>query len=282
MDCPYIPILSYHEFSKSIHEKTIKERIPIGGDIEPTLRCNLRCAHCYVADAPRKKEASFEEICRIIDEIADAGCLWLLFTGGEPFMREDFLDIYAYAKRKGLIITIFTNGTLLTPEIADYLKEFPPFAVEITLSGATKEIYERVSGVPGSFERCIQGIEYLLSRGINLRLKTTVMSLNLEGLWDIKRYVEGLGLEFRFDPVLNPRIDGSKAPCRLRIPPEEVVALDLADESRSKEWKRLAQGFLKPTGADKLFNCGAGILSFCGSGGSGGVRREDLVGISTS
>ena len=69
-------------------------------------------------------------------------------------------------------------------------------------------------------------------------------------------------MEFRFDPVLNPRIDGSKAPCRLRLSPEEVVALDQADESRSKEWKRLLQGFLKPTGADKLFNCGAGVLSF--------------------
>ena len=262
MDCPHIPIIPYHDFSKRIHDKTVSARIPLGGGIEPTLRCNLKCSHCYVAYDSKKKEMTYEEICYILDEITEAGCLWLLITGGEPLVRNDFLDIYTYAKKKGLIITLFTNGTLVTPEVADQLKEWLPFSVEITLYGATKETYERVTGIPGSFERCMKGIHLLLERKIPLKLKTMVMTLNQHELWDIKKYVEDLGVEFRFDPVLNPGLDGSKEPCKLRIPPEEVVELDLADEKRIKGWKEFCKKFWGLANSDKLYTCGGGQTSF--------------------
>lgn len=257
-----MPVIPYHKFSKRIHDKAVAERIPLGGVIEPTLRCNLKCAHCYVAYDRSRKEMTYEEICHILDEITDAGCLWLLITGGEPLLRDDFLDIYSYAKKKGLITTLFTNGTLITEEIADYLKEWPPFKVEITLYGITKETYERVTGIPGSFECCMRGIELLLDRKVPIRLKTTVMTLNKDELWDIKKYAEDLGVEFRFDPILNAKLDGSKGPCQLRISPEEVVKLDLADEKRLKEWKEFCDKFLNPVKSDKLYTCAGGLTSF--------------------
>ena len=74
----------------------------------------------------RRNELSYEEHCRILDEITEAGCLWLLYTGGEIFARKDFLGIYTYAKKKGFLITLFTNGIFVTPEIADYLSEWRP------------------------------------------------------------------------------------------------------------------------------------------------------------
>ncbi len=262
MECPHIPIIPYRKFSERVHDKAVAGRIPLGGSIEPTLRCNLKCAHCYVAYDHKKKEMAYEGICHILDEITEAGCLWLLFTGGEPFVREDFLDIYTYAKKKGLIITLFSNGTLITPEIADYLKEWLPFKIEITLYGATEETYERVTGVAGSFGRCMKGIDLLLERKVPLRLKTMVMTLNKDELWDIKKYAEDLGMEFRFDPVLNAKLDGSKAPCELRISPEEVVRLDLADDKRLKSWKEFCEKFWGPAKSDKLYICGAGITSF--------------------
>ena len=137
MDCHHIPQVPYSEFSERIHSKVVETRIPINGTIEITFRCNLRCAHCYCSYESKKEEMSYKEICHIFDEIADAGCLWLVITGGELFLRDDFLDIYTYAKKKGLIITLFTNGTLITPYIADYLKEYSPFAIEISLYGVT-------------------------------------------------------------------------------------------------------------------------------------------------
>jgi radical SAM protein with 4Fe4S-binding SPASM domain len=262
MECPHIPEITYARFSEQLHNKIIAERIPIDGSFELTFRCNLKCAHCYAVYDPKKKDMTYKEICHILDEITDAGCLWLLITGGEPFVRNDFLDIYTYAKKKGLIITLFTNGTLVTSEIADYLKEWPPFVVEISLYGISEETYERVTGVPGSFERCIKGISLLLEKKIPLKLKTMVMTLNQNEVWDIKKYAEDLGVEFRFDPILNPRLDGSKEPCKLRISPEEVVKFDLADAKRLKELREFCEKFWGSAKSDKLYVCGAGLNSF--------------------
>ncbi|MCK5305910.1 MAG: radical SAM protein [Candidatus Omnitrophica bacterium] len=262
MNCQHIPIIPYHKFSERIHNKAVSVRIPLGGTVEPTLRCNLKCAHCYVAYDHKKKEMTYKEICHILDEITNAGCLWLLITGGEPLLRDDFLDIYTYAKKKGLIITLFTNGTLVTSQIADYLRDWPPFVVEITLYGMTKETYEKVTGVRGSFERCIKGIKLLLERKIPLKLKTMVTIINQHELWDIKKYAQDLGVQFHFDSALNPRLDGSKAPCKLRISPEKVIEFDLADAERLKVWKEFCRKFWGPVKSDKLYICGAGRTSF--------------------
>ena len=267
MECPHIPELSYGEFSKRLHEKVAGQRIPIAGSLELTFRCNLRCVHCYVAHGhggiPGQQELTFAEIRGILDQIVDEGCLWLLLTGGEPLLRPDLLDIYTYAKRKGLFVTLFTNGTLLTPRIADYLAEWRPFVVEITLYGRTQETYERVTGVPGSHARCMGGIDLLLERGVPLKLKTMLLTLNKHELWDIKAYAESVGVDFRFDPLLNARLDGSTAPAGFRLPPEEVVAFDLADTKRLESWQEFCDRFVgPPANPERLYTCGAGVNAF--------------------
>jgi radical SAM protein with 4Fe4S-binding SPASM domain len=267
MDCPHIPNISYEQFGERLNRQVLEKRIPVNGSIELTFRCNLGCAHCYCNLPANNQDAINEElktdeVCRIFDQAAAAGCLWLLITGGEPLIRKDFVEIYSHAKKKGILITLFTNGTLMTPEIADHLMEWPPHAVEITLYGATKETYENVTGVPGSFERCKRGIDLLLERGVPLEMKTMAMTLNHDEVFQIKEYAEELGVKFRFDPVLNSRLDGSKNPCNLRLSPEEVIDMDLADEKRVKEWQRFCEKFIGPHPSDNLFNCGAGASSF--------------------
>jgi radical SAM protein with 4Fe4S-binding SPASM domain len=268
MECPHIPIVNYGDFSKRLHDRIADKRIPLTGSIEVTARCNLRCVHCYINlplndRAAQEKELTYKEFCNIIDQIVDEGCLWLLLTGGEPFIRQDFLDIYTYAKKKGMLITLFTNGTTITQRIADHLAEWKPFSLEITLYGRTKRTYESVTGVAGSYEKCMQGIELLLQRKISLKIKTMVMTLNKHELWDIKKYAEELGVEFRFDPVLNLRIDGDHKPADFRLSPEEVVDLDLADEKRIKEWREFCDKFWgPPQNPEYLYQCGAGKGTF--------------------
>lgn len=263
MDCPRIPIISYREFSEPIHNKAIAKKIPIAGDFDLTFRCNLKCSHCYCVPDMNKKELSFYEICHILDEATDAGCFWFLITGGEPLIRPDFLDIYTYAKKKGLILTVFTNGTLITPKIADCLKEWPPFSVEISLYGSTQETYEKVTGVPGSYTQCMNGIEMLLQRNIPLKLKTLVTTLNKHELWTMKKYAQERDLEFRFDFSITPRLDGSKVPCGLRIPPNEVMELTLADPKYWEEWKKLYHEIEgPPERTDILYPCSLGMWSF--------------------
>lgn len=267
MECPSFPKLSYDQFSKRLHRGLSTERFPINGSIELTFRCNLHCVHCYCNLPLNDREAidtelETEEIYSILDQIAEAGCLWLLITGGEPLLRKDFLDIYGYIKNKGIIPTLFTNGTLLTAEIADALVEWPPFLVEITLYGATKETYERITGVPGSFARCQKGIDMLLERNIPLDLKTMAMTINQEEIGRMRAYTDKLGVSFRFDPLINSRLDGSKGPCRFRLSPEEVVKLDLDDEKRTKEWQKQYSKYRMLFPSDKLFVCGAGVSTF--------------------
>jgi len=262
----------YGDWSLEVHQRLSGRRIPIGGSLELTQRCNNRCVHCYnnlaAGDkAALKNELSLDEHCRIIDEIAGFGCLWILLTGGEILLRKDFLDIYTRAKQKGLLITLFTNGTLVTPDIADYLAQLPPFSIEITLYGNTRKTYESISGIPGSYDRCLNGIRLLMERNLPLKLKTMAIAQNKHEIFDMKRFVEEeLELDFKFDAMVNPRRDCSQSPLEVRLSPQAIVALDLEDPDRVAEWKQFAarsnRSVLDPEKVDKLYKCGGGEKSF--------------------
>jgi len=262
--------IGYGEFSRSIHGRYAGKRAPLDVSIEVTNRCPLQCVQCYnnlpVNDKEaRLRELSKEEHFRILDELAELGCLWLLYTGGEIFARPDFLEIYTYAKQKGFLVTLFTNATLITKEIADYLVEWPPFSIEVTIYGRTKEVYEAVTGIAGSYERCLRGIETLRRRGLPLKLKTVANSINRHEVHEMKRFAEEeLGLPFKFDGVLNPRIDSSQAPLAFRLSAAEVVGFDLQMPRAADEYKRLAE---RESGEaedadNRLYDCAGGAYSF--------------------
>ena len=174
-------------------------------------------------------------------------------------MRKDFLDIYHYAKQKGFLITILTNATLITPEIANYLAKEPPFSLDITLNGITEETYETISQIPGSFKRVMDGIELILERNLPIKIKTKMTTLNYHELDKIREYVEGLGIKFQLNGMLYPKLNGSKEPCRFRLSPEEVITLDNTDGDCEEQ---IITEKEVPLPTDKLFRCAAGISSF--------------------
>src|SRR6202521_6141823 len=243
--------LSYGEFSADLHEKQAGKRVPMQVSIEVTRRCPLECQHCYnnlpMGDQDaRSGEMTTEEHFKMLDELVEMGCFWLLYTGGEIFACKDFLEIYTYAKQKGFLITLFTNGTLINEKIADYLLEWPPFAIEITLYGRTKETYEALTAIPGSYDRCLRGIHLLKERGLPLKLKTVATSINKHEVVAMRHFAEEeLGVEFKMDGQVNPRIDCSQSPLAVRLTPEEVVALDMATPKSVTEYRMLAGRDLK-------------------------------------
>jgi radical SAM protein with 4Fe4S-binding SPASM domain len=262
---------AYADFSLLVHSEVNPLRVPVNGTIEITNRCPLECAHCYnnlpMHDAgARGRELTTEEHKRLVDELVDLGCLWLLYSGGEIFARADFLEIYSYAHSKGLLITLFTNGTLVTERVADFLASKPPFDIEITLYGRTKATYESLTGIPGSFEKCIRGIHLLLERKLPLKLKTVALTINKHEIRAMKQFAEELGVEFKFDPMINPRIDCSSSPLAVRLTPPDIVALDLDDPERVSEWRRLAEECAPQVPQDletrSLYDCGGGVNSF--------------------
>ena len=209
----------------------------------------------------RARELSFEEHVRLLDELVELGCLWILYTGGEIFARKDFLDIYTEAKKRGFLITLFTNGTMITPRVADHLAQYRPFNIEITLYGATRETYETLTRIPGSFDRCMNGIRLLLDRGLPLKLKTVPTSINYHEVYEMKRFAEqDLGVEFKFDPLVNPRTDCSQSPLAVRLTPEEAVSLEFRDPARRAAYARMVESELatNPSPCTQRYTCGGG------------------------
>ena len=267
-----IETASYSEFTIGFHNRLKGDRIPLSGTIEVSRRCPLDCRHCYnnlpMNDvAAREAELTTAEHARLVDEIVDEGCLWLLYSGGEIFARRDFLDIYTHAKRRGLFLTLFTNGMLVNERIADHLAEYKPFGVEITLYGATRETYEAMTRVPGSYDRVLRGIDLLVERHIPLSLKAMATTLTVSEIPAMRQIAKDRGLEFTYDPVLHPRIDCGKSPLEVRLEPHEVVALDLLDPARESEWQRFNRLFAGPVvrpreQADEVYTCGGGVNSW--------------------
>ncbi|MBN1483582.1 MAG: radical SAM protein [Chloroflexia bacterium] len=240
--------------------------LPLKVSLALTERCNLHCAHCYinqpVSDTQiRTQELSLKQWQGILDQMAAAGVLWIMVTGGEPLLRPDFADFYRYAKRLGFHVILLTNGTLLTPEMADLFVEYPPWEIEITIYGATAATYERVTAVPGSYARFRRGIALLRERGLALTLKAMILTLNVHELPAMRQLAEGSIHTFRYDFEIHSRLDGDRSPLAYRLSPEEIVALEREDPERMQQWRQFCSRPWQHPNPDLLFNCGAGLHS---------------------
>ncbi|MBI5299465.1 MAG: radical SAM protein [Deltaproteobacteria bacterium] len=193
-----------------------KQRFPLNGQWELTCRCNLHCVMCYTdpfnQPARIQQELSTTEILRVLGEIAKEGCLNLVLTGGEPLARPDFFEIYEAAHRKGIFLTVFTNGTLITEKTADRFAQFPPERIEISLHGMSRPIFEKVTTGKGSFDYCLKAIDLLVKRKIPLTLKTTAMTLNETEILAVKKYADHLKMtgdvRFRLSEKMRLRLVG--------------------------------------------------------------------------
>ncbi len=240
-----------------------RSRFPFQGAIELTRRCNFRCPYCYIPPSPRgegEMETGF--ILSLIDAAAAAGCLFLTLTGGEPLLRNDFTSIHRHALQRGLMVAVFTNGTLIDRPLARFFRDYPPYCVDITVPGHGREAYERVSGLPGSWERSRKAIRLLREHGVPFRLKTVVSTLNRRELPRIQSFARRIGAVHRFDSLICRRLDGDATPARYRLPPAEIVRLDRADGGK---WEEFADYVCRPASVPsprRLYRCGGGGHSF--------------------
>jgi radical SAM protein with 4Fe4S-binding SPASM domain len=265
--CAHLDWPDDQDYFRDLFRRAHAARVPLSGTLELTRRCNLRCVHCYLgpqvrARAEVRRELSTAQVLDVIDQVVAAGCLNLLLTGGEPLLRRDFPEIYRQAKLAGLDVTVFTNGTPVTERIVALFRELPPRAVEISLYGATADIYERITGVAGSYGRCLAGIRRLRDGGVRLGVKTMLMTHNRHEFAAIEGLARGLGATFRFDPVLNARLDGGREPLALRVDAGEAVRLEFADPERRQGWVEVRARYPEVAPSDRLLQCGAGEIGF--------------------
>lgn len=260
----------------ALWDKTSGKRIPFSFELEITARCNNECRHCYInlpaSDNEAKKiELSIEEIDHISEQAVKMGVLWCLITGGEPLLRKDFSEIYLMLKRKGLMVSVFTNACLITQEHIDLFKKYPPREMEITVYGVTEKTYEAVSRKPGAFRSFIKGLDLLRKNNINVRLKAVAIRSNYHELEEIAEFCrKGTKDYFRFDPMLHLRFDRDENRNREikeeRLTPEEIVRIEQNDPERSVALKvNCDEIIFDRSGQEKgpeLFYCGAGKASF--------------------
>jgi radical SAM protein with 4Fe4S-binding SPASM domain len=170
---------------------------------------------CYIRTpskdnrAARNTELSSEGWVRIAGDAANNGMVFLLLTGGEVFLRPDFFSIYKPISEMGLVVTIYTNATLLTQSIVDKLAISPPSSMGVTIYGASSSSYEELTGLPDGFDRCCAGIELLLDMKIPLSLRTTITKHNLHEIDAMTRLANGWGLPLSYNWLLTNRRIGS-------------------------------------------------------------------------
>lgn len=262
--------------------KARASRTPLAASFELTRRCSFRCVHCYLGDQKsirkhQDRELDTETVFRLLDEMVEAGTLFLLLTGGDPMLRPDFVEIYKYAVRAGLLVTVFCNGSLVSDEIVRAFVEYPPRIVEITVYGATQETFEAVTQQPGSFSACMAGIERLRSAGVRLRLKTMVLTLNVDEFPAIRQMALDMGVQFRHDCSLHAAIahDDNNGrsnigtnesrltdTLRYRLAPEQAAAIDLSVEKLALELAEAAEKAWPKESTEQLYSCGAGKTAY--------------------
>ena len=248
----------------------------ISFDYEITARCNLNCRHCYI-NLPagdrraKEQELSLAEIERIADEAVSLGAVWCLLSGGEPLLREDFREIYLMLKRKGLLLSVFTNATLVHEEHIRLFKEYPPREIEVTVYGVTEATYEKVTRKPGAFRAFRKGLDLLVASGLKVRLKTMGLRSNVDELPQIAAFCRKRTKDnFRFDPFLHLRFDRDEARNAEirseRLTPKEIVDIEISDRERFRALEENCDKLIVPEferfTCGHLLHCGAGLRNF--------------------
>jgi len=273
-DKPLVSSLPIHALP--LWEEMKKEKSPITFELELTARCNNDCRHCYINlpagdRAAKARELTFDEIMKIAGESVSMGALWCLLTGGEPLLREDFVDIYLGLKKKGLLVSVFTDANLVTKEHAALFKKYPPRDIEVSVYGVTRETYEKVTRKQGSFATFRGGLDLLLESGVKVRLKAMALRSNAHELPEIARFCRERTKDyFKFDPLLNLRFDGDRARNEMiraeRLSGQGIAALESADSERMESMKKNCELLIGPECAEAacnhLFHCGAGNGGF--------------------
>ena len=209
--------------------------IPMTALWEITYACNFKCAFCYNCPARGARELNTRQIEIGLKKVADLGCAFLVLSGGEPLCRPDFFDIAWAGKRLGFALRIYTNGYLIDDLVARKLKELMPFEVEVSFHGDNPATFDRLTGVPGSFLRAMQGVRNMRAQGLKVNLKVPITRWNENELRGVKKIGEDLGCHVEFDPVITPRDDGDASPLALQ------ASLEFLDRLFSSEFSDLTQ-----------------------------------------
>lgn len=183
--------------------------IPLGGTFELSPACNMACKMCYARLEMKEIEKqgglrTGKEWLKIAEEMQKEGTMFLLLTGGEPLLYPDFKQVYEGVRQMGMIVTINTNGTLITKEWAKYFAKEKPRRINITLYGVDKEGYRNLCGYDEGYDKTITGIQLLKENGIDVKLNVSLTPENVIHLDNFYRIAEQMEVPMEIDSYMFP------------------------------------------------------------------------------
>lgn len=265
-----------------LFQKASKNKIPISGTFELSPLCNFNCRMCYVRQTPEqvrchsRKMMTLEQWKTLADEAKNAGMLYLLLTGGEPFLWPDFWELYEYLADKGFVISINTNGSLINEEAVRRFSEHPPSRINLTLYGASNETYEKLCLTSNGFDKVDKAITALKEAGIQVKLNCSLTPYNIQDLEKMIKYADDKKVNLVTNTYMFPplRKDPLSVGKNDRFTPEEAAYwhikryyLQFGEERYRSYLKGITEGMIEPMGLDETcYDSGDGkVLCRAGS-----------------
>ena len=201
--------------------------------LELTYRCNEKCIHCYVDDAPinSQNELTFNEYKMILHQLKELGCIYLLLTGGEVCLNKDFIDIARYATSLGFLVDVYTNGIAMTDEQFEALCAMKVNSVSFSLYAGNAAAHDAITKVPGSFDKTLKRAMMFKCAGVDTYIKSVAIKQNIEYLEELYKLGKRIGIKICVGIVINGTHNGCGAnKFRLETQEQRRKVLQLAQK----------------------------------------------------
>lgn len=215
------------QISEFLFRKATKMNVPLSGTFELTPTCNMKCKMCYVTKSKKEVDdlgglKTAEHWIQLGEVVRDAGTLFILITGGEPFVYPEIKKVLTGLSDLGLVVSVNTNGTLINEEVISWLKNVPPVKFNITLYGSSNEVYEKLCGNPQGFDQASRAIDLLLENGFHVGINISLTPENKDDYSNLIDFARNRNIPYKIASYMFPalRKDEAQIGDNHRLPPE--------------------------------------------------------------
>lgn len=212
------------DLMQRVWDRALAQNVPLSVQFDLTYRCNERCVHCYL-DHDDHGEVTTAEVHDALEQLAAAGTLFLIFSGGELMLRRDLFELLTLARSLQFDVKLKTNGLLVREREAGRIRDAGVREVQISIYSHEPAVHDAITKVPGSLARSIEAVRRLTARGLRVRIANVLMRQNAFDYSGVRDLARSLGVEATIDPTITPKIDGDTSPLAHRLAEPQLLRI---------------------------------------------------------